>query len=345
LNDPIAVPLALVPVLAFLAVLRGADVYRLVPARAALRSVAIGSVVAVLAALLNGAIRESADVSLETMTRYVAPVVEESVKAAWIAWIVRTHRCGFQVDAAIHGFAVGAGFAVVENVYYLLNVSDAPIVLWVVRGFGTAVMHGGATAIFAILFKEIVDRAPERSAVLGGLPLAIAAVLHAVYNHFPLPPLLGTLVLLVTFPLLTLAVLVYSERQTRRWVYTGFDSDAEMLVVLLEGRLPESPLGSYLESIRRSFPPDVMADMVAYLQLGLELSLVAKGTLLAREAGVEVPPDEELREKLDEFRWLESRLGAAGRRALSPVVRRSAHDVWQILALDDADRGLVGQAR
>ena len=53
-------------------------------------------------------------------------------------------------DAAIYGFAVGTGFALVENVYYLLSLPGAPAALWIVRGFGTAVMHGGTTAILAM---------------------------------------------------------------------------------------------------------------------------------------------------------------------------------------------------
>ena len=339
------VPLALVPVLLFLAILRGSDSYRLVPARHALLSVAGGAVIAVVAAFVNRWTRDGFDLTLEDMTRYVAPIVEESAKAAWLVFLVRTHRCGFQVDAAIHGFAVGAGFAFVENVYYLLNVTDAPLTLWIVRGFGTAVMHGCATAIFAILYKEVFDRFPGRDWYLVAIPWFVATALHSAFNHFHLPALANTLVLLITFPLLTLAVLARSERKTRSWVHQGFDDDAEMLGAIMDGSLPESPLGHYLDGMRRSFPPDVMGDMVAYLQLGLELSLIAKGVLLAREVGVELDVDEELREKLDEFRWLEKRLGPAGRRALSPIVHRSSQDLWQLVTLDERSRSIGATAR
>jgi hypothetical protein len=90
--------------------------------------------------------------------RYLAPVVEEALKAAFLVFRIRTGRVGFLVDAAIHGFAVGAGFALVENVYYLNRLDDAPLGVWVVRGFGTAVLHGSTTAMFAVLGKGISDR-------------------------------------------------------------------------------------------------------------------------------------------------------------------------------------------
>ncbi len=76
-------------------------------------------------------------------------MIEELLKAAVIVVLMRTHRIGFPVDAAICGFAVGTGFAVVENLYFLHAMPDAGMGTWIVRGFGTAFMHGGVTAIFA----------------------------------------------------------------------------------------------------------------------------------------------------------------------------------------------------
>lgn len=333
------VPLALVPVLLFLVLLRAADVYRLVPARSTVRSVLVGAGAALVAAFVNRWLMDQFGASTEVMVRYVGPVVEEILKSVWIVFLLRTHRVGFQVDAAIHGFAVGAGFALLENVYYLVQLTDAPLALWLVRGLGTAVMHGCATAIFAILVKELDDQRRWSVGFTLLVPWLIALALHSGFNHFHLPPMTSALVLVVVFPVITWAVLLRSERTTRDWVHTGFDDDAEMLQVILSGELPASPLGEYLEGIQDSFPGDVMADMVAYLQLGMELSLIGKGMLMAREAGVELGVDEELREKLDEFRWLENRLGAAGRRALSPVVDRGKRDLWQVFALDEASRG------
>lgn len=51
-----------------------------------------------------------------------------------------------------------AGFAVVENFGFLQAMADAPVTLWVVRGLGTATLHGVATAIAAVIAKGFQDQ-------------------------------------------------------------------------------------------------------------------------------------------------------------------------------------------
>ena len=56
------------------------------------------------------------------------------------------------------GFAIGAGFAVIENLHYLSALPDRNVWLWSVRGFGTAILHGTTTAIVLITAKSMADR-------------------------------------------------------------------------------------------------------------------------------------------------------------------------------------------
>src|SRR5439155_23523622 len=123
-------------------------------------------------------------------------VIEEIFKAIPIFWMIRSKRIGFLIDAAICGFAVGAGFALTENLYYLSTLASAPPALWVVRGFGTAVMHGGTAAIFAIVGKS--NRV--------SLGLTIAFILHSLFNHFILSPAMSTLVIVLILPPLLVMV-------------------------------------------------------------------------------------------------------------------------------------------
>src|SRR5436305_10003236 len=111
--------LALVPVAAFLGALLYLDSYKVVRARAVLAMVIVGAGVALLGFVVNAAALQVLHVDTTTLTRYVAPVTEEVLKGSVLAYLVRAHRVGFLVDAAILGFAVGTGFALVENLYYL----------------------------------------------------------------------------------------------------------------------------------------------------------------------------------------------------------------------------------
>ncbi len=81
-------------------------------------------------------------------TRYGALVVEEAA-GAFSRWCCSWPRDGSKpgvVDAAIYGFALGTGFAVVENAIYINAPPDATPFVWVVRAC-TATTVGGATAI------------------------------------------------------------------------------------------------------------------------------------------------------------------------------------------------------
>ncbi len=80
--------------------------------------------------------------------------------------MLRQRRLGFLVDAALVGFSVGTGFALVENLEYLRTVNDERLILWLVRGFGPAILHGAMTALFAILVKSLSDRYPARGVLI-----------------------------------------------------------------------------------------------------------------------------------------------------------------------------------
>ena len=157
----LSVALALLPVIGFLAVLFMMDSFKLVPIRAILAALAAGGVAALISLWLWSALGLDLQ-SGDTISRYLAPVVEETLKAGVVVFLIVRGRAGFLVDAAVQGFAVGAGFALVENVTYLHAFGVAPLTLWLVRGLGTAMLHGGTTTIFAILARGLADRYPRR---------------------------------------------------------------------------------------------------------------------------------------------------------------------------------------
>jgi protease PrsW len=324
-----------VPVLLFLVALLLLDSWKLVTRRAVLRSIAWGMAMAGIAFAVNAALL-AAGLDALALRRYVAPIVEEALKAALLAWMIRRGRVGFLVDAGIHGFAAGAGFALVENAYYA-GAGVSGLALWIVRGLGTAVMHGSATAIAGILAKSLSDR-------LGGpmarwlLPGLLAAVLiHSLYNHLLLSPLLATAALIAVLPLLVVFVFERSERATGAWIGEGLDSEVELLELIASGEFRRTHAGAYLEALRQRFPGPVVADMLCWLQIRLELAVRAKGLLLARASGVDLPVDPAVRANFAEMEFLEKSIGPTGKLALLPLVRGSARDLWQLRLL--AERG------
>jgi RsiW-degrading membrane proteinase PrsW (M82 family) len=330
------VAVALLPVLVFLVLLVFLDSFKLVSLRSVIVALLVGGAAALVAGRVNQALLDRLHLDLDAYSRYGAPVVEELAKASWVVFLLRRRRVGFLVDAAILGFAVGAGFALVENVEYLRELAERRAFLWLVRGFGTAVLHGATTAIFAMLAKDLSDRRP-RAGLLAALPALLAAIaVHSLYNHFVLPPLVATAVLFVVLPVLVVVVFERSERATRDWLGGGLDVDLELIESILSGRALQTRLGDYLRSLRDRFEGAVVGDMLCLLRIQTELGIRAKGMLLAREAGLEVPIGEDVRANLAELRYLERAVGPIGRLALSPVLSPDARSRWQVHLLEQA---------
>ena len=329
---PLAV--ALLPALVFLGALVYCDSYKLVSLRAVLLTILVGGMCAGLAYLINLELAGAFEIPRVVLARYLAPVVEELLKALVLIFLLRSHRIGFLVDAAIFGFAVGTGFALVENTYYLQVQSQAHMGVWIVRGFGTAIMHGGCTAMFAVIATALSEtRTNLRSGdLLPGLLLAILT--HSIYNHFFLTPIISTLLIVIMLPAISYVVIQQSRQAVSRWLDAGFDADTELLGALHSGSFPDSPVGRYLTSLQERFPGEIVVDMLCYLRLHKELALRAKGLLMMRENGIEVELDEDVRETLQEMKHLQKNIGRTGRAAIQPFLRFSRKDLWQIYMLD-----------
>ncbi|MBK7081978.1 MAG: PrsW family intramembrane metalloprotease [Betaproteobacteria bacterium] len=323
----------LAPVLCFLASLLYLDSYKLVSMRSVVAVVACGLAVAGGCYFVNGLLLGWSGVELGDYARYAGPVVEELGKALVVVALIRTHRIGFLVDAAIYGFAVGAGFAVLENVWYQFVVPDAGLGLWIVRGFGTAIMHGGTTAILAVTGLALLEQR-ERSDAAALLPgYLLAVVLHAAYNQLVASPRAATLAVLLVLPALLFWVFRRSERSTADWLGQGFDADAAMLEAFNSGSFADSPAGRYLQSLKRRFRGPIVADLLCYLRLHTELALRAKGILMMRESGFDSPLDDQTRAKFDEVRYLEKSMGKTGLLAVRPLLRMSRKEMWQLCML------------
>jgi RsiW-degrading membrane proteinase PrsW (M82 family) len=327
------VVIALLPVLAFLGVLLYLDSYKLVKLRDVIVVVAFGAAMAGASYLASAQVLGVVEIEFRTYSRYIAPFTEEILKGLLILVMIRTHRIGFLVDAAIFGFAVGTGFALAENLYYLNLFPNAGIGTWILRGFGTAIMHGGATALFAVMGLALLERS-QRTGLGAFVPgLAIAVVLHSAFNHFFLSPLVSAIGIVLVLPPLLYAAFEKSERALGSWLGTGFDADTEMLALINSGQLSDSPVGRYLHTLKDKFKGPVVADLLCYLRLTTELALRAKGVLMMRESGFEVAVDEATKEKFAELRYLESSIGKTGRLALQPLLHLSHKDLWQLYML------------
>jgi RsiW-degrading membrane proteinase PrsW (M82 family) len=318
--------LSFTPVTAFLLGLNALDTYRLLTLRRVVAGVLAGSLAALSCYWLNTWGFQQWGPRFAV---WGAPAVEELAKAAYVLYCVFRSRVGFPVDAAVTGFAVGTGFALVENLVYMNQLGESTEMLWLVRGVGTATMHGGATAIVGIAAVAVA----ARSRWLAACSPVLGYVVHAAYNSGALPPLERTALVVATLPVLLMIAFQQSERMLGGWLHGKMDSDLETLSMMDSGSFLDSPAGAYLASLRDSFRPEVVTDMFCFLRLSAELSAKAKAELLQRELGFAPPDDPERAALVREMAHLERGIGAAGRRALAPLMPADARDRWERLRM------------
>lgn len=127
--------------------------------------------------ILNGV------VSSLNVVRFSAPIAEEILKALILFLVVRSRRFTYFVDGALYGFAAGVGFAIVENIEYILGSPGAALGIAVTRVLSTNLMHASATAVIGVSFGLArFERGGRRALlVLGGF--ALAMVLHMLFNN------------------------------------------------------------------------------------------------------------------------------------------------------------------
>jgi RsiW-degrading membrane proteinase PrsW (M82 family) len=330
IDEALRVAFALLPVLIFLAALRVLDSYKLVSLRTVGAALAAGAVAATICYGINTVIFRQLHADQDQYIHFGAPVVEELAKGAFWVFLIATARVAFMVDSAICGFAIGAGFALVENVSYLQVLNGRGFGVWLMRGFGTAVMHGGVAAIGAFISVYLSESRQWRGVRQFAPGLVAAMMLHSLFNQGALSPAGSTAATVAGLPLIFMVVFYFSERSLHRWLGGKLDQDIDMIAMIASGEFKQTQQGAYLMSLNDAFPPEVRGDMLTFLHLTLELSARAKGDLMRREVGLEVLPDPALESHFKELRYLKKSIGPTGMLAIRPLLSQTPRDLWEM---------------
>jgi len=326
--------IALLPVIVLVNVLFRLDSHRLLGTHFMVRVFLAGCLSALVCAWINAFAIEHIALDFSRYTRYVAPLIEETVKASVIVYLFRTNRIGFLIDAGILGFTIGAGFSLIENMYYLHLASDAHYGVWMVRGFGTAIMHGGATALFAIVAETMTERHLKMNPLLYIPGLIVAFLLHTIFNHFPISPVLSTVVTLLILPTILLLLFERNEATIHNFLELDFASHKRLLKQIEHGEYTGCEAGRFLKDMQNKLAAPVAEEMLQYFRLHTELVLSAESILLAREQHIDVEVGTDIQRRLQKMHVLEKHIGRAGLRALRPHLQFTAKDMWEVHLLE-----------
>ena len=266
----------------------------------------------------------------------ISTFLEEFLKGLPLILAVCRKRVAFFAEALIYGTAIGAGFAFLENIMYVALVPGFSFGDAILRGFGTAILHMGCTALYAAL-AITVSRALTGKSQLVTVSTCLmtfvpSLIIHYLYNLFLLPEFIQLVLVILIMAGLLLIIYDIDGRLIHKWLDSCISNDISLLSSIREGHLRETSAGKYLLEVRRKFHPEVFFDICAYLGLYLELSIAAKSRMILKDAGMEIETDQafhqENMEKLAELKALKKSFGMSGQMVLRPIIDEKAVDEW-----------------
>ena len=332
--------LALVPVLVLLGVFVWLDAFELMSFREILLLLVLGGIGALATYPISGRMLDTLPIGFSSYSRFVAPWIEEAIKAVIMIGLFRFNRVGYKLDTVISGFAVGAGFSVVENIIYLTIFPGYGAGTWLVRGLGTAVMHGATLAILGAVAHELGERENRQAAgdfefhlwwfVPGYL---IAVAMHTAFNQLPDRPLLAMMGTIVLAPLAIIAIFHFGTVEAQKWLETERTAHQAELNELVAGRWPDTASGRAVAGLAERLGAEKSERIRRFFEVQTWLVVQAEQAMLDEAAG-EVALDrlkvEAAFAELDSLRYSLGRSTFATLKRLLPFSR---NDYWEVSEL------------
>ncbi|MES2903535.1 MAG: PrsW family glutamic-type intramembrane protease [Pseudomonadota bacterium] len=332
---------ALVPVLVMLMMFIWLDVFKLMTTWETLGLLALGGVTAAVAYPVSGIFLDQLPLGYSNYSRFAAPWVEEFIKGLAIVGLFYFNRIGFKLDAVISGFAIGAGFSVVENIVYLTRFPDLAPTTWMVRGLGTAVMHGCAVAILAATAHEFAERETRGRVADFDFNLAWfvpgylgAVAVHTTFNQFPTQPMMAMIATLAIAPFLIMAMFRFGAVEAQKWLATEREAHRVALEEWRAGRYPAGDSGRKIAALVARSDQPTGENIREYCEQLTFLAWTAEDALhdqLEDVSKVEV----EAGAAFDRLEALRHAIGKASFAALKPLLPFSRNDYWEISELEE----------
>jgi RsiW-degrading membrane proteinase PrsW (M82 family) len=332
--------IALIPVLLLLAVFTWLDAFELMNLRELLVLIALGGVAAVVTYPLSGRMLDALPIGFSLYSRFLAPWIEEALKGVIVIVLFRMNRIGYKLDAVISGFAIGAGFSVVENILYLMQFPDYGTGTWLVRGLGTAVMHGTTTAVFAAIAHEFAER--ENREAKGDFdfgawwffPGYFAAVaLHILFNQFPDQPMVAMIGAMVVAPVTLMGIFHFGQAEASAWLEEEYAQHKQQLAALDSGQWPDSESGRRLAALAERLGPERGTQVRDYYRTLAWLVLEAEETMIEESTGDAVFDAAKVAAAFATLDRLRAAMGKATFRTLDDLLPFSRNDLWEVSEL------------
>jgi RsiW-degrading membrane proteinase PrsW (M82 family) len=332
--------LALIPVLVLLALFVWLDAFKLMSLKEVVVLLILGGIAAIAAYPISGRMLDTLPIGFSNYSRFIAPWIEEALKAVVMVGLFRLNRIGYKLDAVISGFAIGAGFSVVENIFYLTLFPAYGAGTWLVRGLGTAVMHGTTLALLTAIAHELAERENREAAgdfdfrLMWFVPgYAVAVAIHTAFNQFPERPLVAMMGAIILAPVALIAIFSFGTAEAERWLAADHGEHQAQLDALRAGNWPEGPAGRKIAALADRLDREGAKRIRRYWELQAWLVAEAEETLIEEETGDAEFDRGQVRAALDELAGLQRALGRSTFAALKALLPFSRNDYWEVAEL------------
>lgn len=211
-----------------------------------------------------------------TIDHFVAPIYEELLKGLILLYLFRRAKFTYSVDGALYGFAVGTGFAMIENLGYIYNAQSEATIVAIQRIFSANLVHALSSASIGITLGISRSRNSRLQRQVHAVGLLLAIGQHMLYNNIlhiisasdskiPLgaifiPGLPGIFFILY--------VIQRGKKDARKWIKEklGMDSRVTRSEVALVDSLPEPKDALYPVAERFGVEKARLAEKMLYLQ-------------------------------------------------------------------------------
>ena len=269
--------------------------------------------------------------------RLLVSIVEELCKGAFLYVLIARQKVGLLGDATIYGSAIGAGFGLLSNIFWLTAQGGADLWHTIFLGFEAAVMHIGCTSTLAmalIMVHQGKYGDSRRAKIIGTVVAFLAAILiHYVHALEPINPLILTALLIVYFVISKHSLFKKNSKFVHDWLDEGINNEINLLGAVRRGEFSATRAGEYLLTLKERFDPETFFDMFCYIQNYLELSIAARSNLILKEAGMDPVHDPVNQSRLQELAVIRKRIGPTAELALRPIVDRNQVNRWAITNL------------
>ena len=269
----------------------------------------------------------------------IHPVIEELVKSIPLLILAFRKRIAFFIDSVICGAAVGGGFSFLENIFYLVLGDSVDLSTGLFRGLEVALIHMGCSAIIAagmMMAVRQIERKRSRmpmstnDIIKTTALFVVALAFHVFHNMFQFTPIMQFVWVLSVMVGMIAVVYFYDIDMTHRWLDKGLDMQINLLRSIEGGHLLNTPTGTFLESVKELFPPNVYFDIICYVRLQIELSVAAKTRFMLHEVGMDEPLEADKKElfmsQFVELGELEKNIGPSAKMTIAPIVKLSPAD-------------------